>query len=343
MKSILLILLMAPVLAQAQLARDSVLVNERSIDRPVIVHDRQLRITGGYDFSTLSSRFDETGDKIKLSSEGRANILHHTFIDLRYGFFELLQLNVAFNYKSNVQREQPIIIFAAPEPAIQVNEENRLTGMEDIFVGVDFLVPLKTRKIDLALSLGVSAPTAKSETVQPSHAFEDLGDTQVISYNNNLNRGVGVVMTFLGAQFKYRLKDFAFTTFFRYGFPTAETENFEWRFRLVNDEFEYRSRIFNLAPANTYFGLVEIEYQLFPWIDLFLDIEQTGTSGGWSDETGQKVAFRDERLTFINPGIEILLTSRFWLRQKVVFAIEGENAMTPFSVQTALIYNLFPF
>jgi len=343
MKFILTIIIFTvPISLLAQLGRDSLLVNERSIDRPIIVHDKQLRITGAYNFATLTSRFDENGDKIELSTDGKANILQNLQLDIKYGFLDILQLNVILNHVTNIQREQPINIITAP--LVDITETSRLNGLEDVFVGVDFLVPWQTRKIDLVFSGGVTLPTANHEPDQPSHTFDDTNGFVDIDYVFNENRGLGVIKTFVGTQFKYRLDNFAFSAFFRYGFPIEESESLIWDHRVTSaNDFQYQSRPFSISPSDSYTGLIEVEYQLYPWIDLFLDIEQRGTVGGWTEETGNRIALPEERLTFINPGVEILLTTKFWLRQRVVFAISGESALSPFSVQTALIYNFFPF
>lgn len=329
---------------QAQIGQDSVLVNERSMDRPVIVHDRQLRITGGYGFSTFNKRFDQEGEKINLSDEGSTNILHRLSLDLKYGFRDYLQFNLAINYASNNQRQRPINLISGVDTPIELTQINRFNGLEDLFVGVDFLVPWKNKKIDLAFSGGVFLPTASSEPDRPTHTFEDSGDLISIDYTFNENRGLGVLKASLGSTFKYRLENFAFTAAFRYGFPLDESSNRQWSHRLnLNNEFEYRSNEFDWSPSDDYNAFIEVEYQLYPWIDLFLDIEQFGTSGGWSEQSGARLALPEQRLTSISPGVEILLTHKVWIRQKLTLAVEGENAFSPFTVQTTFLYNFFPF
>ena len=331
-------------IAYAQNGLDSILVNERTMDRPVIVHDRQLRITGGYGFSTFTKRFDEDGEKINLSSEGRTNILHRMSIDLRYGFREMLQLNLALNYTSNNQRQRPINLITGSETPIELTQVNRFNGLEDIFLGLDFLVPWQNKKIDLALSGGLTLPTAANEPDRPSHTFEDSGDLVSINYVFNENRGLGVIQASLGGLFKYRFEDFALTAGFRYGFPIDESSSIQWSHRLTtNNEFEYQSSGYDFSPSDNYNALIQAEYQLYPWINLFTDIEQFGTNGGWSERSGLRVAFPEQRLTTISPGAEILLTHKVWIRQRITLAVEGENVFSPFIVQTTFLYNFFPF
>ena len=139
-------ILLIPALVFGQNRGDSLLRNERSIDRPVIVHHGQLRISAGYNFATLRSRFDEDGDKIKLADQGTVSVQHSTFLDLKYGYGEFLQLNIAANFKSRNERTQPVRV-SNPVNSVEISEIRQFTGMEDLFVGAEVLLPWNLPRI----------------------------------------------------------------------------------------------------------------------------------------------------------------------------------------------------
>ncbi|MEQ9099815.1 MAG: hypothetical protein RIF36_17925 [Imperialibacter sp.] len=339
----LLIVLSFPLLAVSQSSRDTVFLKERTMDRPLIVHDHQLRVTGLYGFSTITKKFDESSGRIKLSDEGSSNMLHRGSVDIRYGFLNILQVNVALTYVNNYQRAQPILSFALDGSYVETYYNSYYSGFQDLFIGGSILAPWKTRKIDLVLSGGMTLPTANSMMPQPGHTYEQGAGSTKITYNRNYPVGLGVAKTYVGTQFKYRLKNMAFTASLRYGFPMGESEDVDWRYRVVLNEFSYERHTYRLAHPSSYSALLEVEYQLFPFVNVFLDLAQDAFIGGWSERTTVKTGFPDRKFTILSPGIEVLLTSKFWLRQQAIFGIAGQNTLAPFSINTSLMYNFFPF
>ena len=75
-----------PHVAAAQVSPgDSLLANERAIDRPLTLHEGQLRLTGAYGLAILSRRYDLYGDAISLTDAGLSSTRHRLLFDIKYG------------------------------------------------------------------------------------------------------------------------------------------------------------------------------------------------------------------------------------------------------------------
>src|SRR5262245_53318470 len=101
----------------SQVSPDSILINERSIDRPLTLHKGQLRISGSYALGIVNKRFDEGGDAIRLSDEGLTSVRHTMVAELKYGVLDYLELQVIFARQSQAIRERDQMELS--DPAVQ--------------------------------------------------------------------------------------------------------------------------------------------------------------------------------------------------------------------------------
>ena len=347
MRKLLTCLLMVAVIpGWSQVSKDSILINERSIDRPLTLHKGQLRITGGYSLGIITKRFDDSGDVIRLSDEGLSSVRHTMLLELKYGVLDFIELQALLPYQSQTEREQSSFIFGSPD--VYTNELREYNGMEDIFVGLNGRVPLKTKKIDIALLTGISLPTAKREPDKPTHeAFrEDINGFEVLNvdYHYNYNQGNGVPVIQLGGWFKYRMPNMAFSAqvIHRHGLETGES--YDWISQLDDDDnFEYQKDPYTFQLPDRLNGFVEVEYQPRPWLNLIATVSAFTATKGWIEEDGAKTAVPDATLISCSPGLEILITPKLWLRQRVQIPVAGENHESALTFFTTISYNFFPF
>jgi hypothetical protein len=97
-----------------------------------------------------------------------------------------------------------------------------------------------------------------------------------------------------------------------------------------------------MPDSFSYFA--EAEYQPLPWFDIFLNVSGYTSANGWtSHQDDLKVALPDQAFIVVSPGFEIIVTPRLWLRERIDFSVAGKNYEAPFSFQTTVIYNFFPF
>jgi len=331
--------------AGAQGFKDSILINERSIDRRINVHQGQMRLNGGYQASIISSRFDENGDKIDLGEEGITSLIHTLFFEFLYGVHKYVQVRGGINHLTEgVRSEGLTLVPLGTEPNIQINQLQQFKGFSDLFLGVDARAPLPMRELDIIGSFGATLPIAAHEPDQPSHNAERSSDLLVLNYQFNNKNGNGVPILFFGGAVKYRFPDLAFSVFGNYGYPTKEGESIVWKNRLLsNDQFEHRSSTYAYQLGTSMNIAVIGEYQVFSFFDVILAVATSQTEGGWSEVTGKRVATFDSNLWVIAPGYELLITPKLWLRQRIEFAISGESVDAPFVIRTGLSYNFFPF
>ena len=329
---------------------DSILANERSIDRPITLHARQFRITGGYGLSVISRRFNNNNDAIHLRDDGLSSIRHRFNVDIKYGLTEYVQLNAAIAQSSNVVREQTRYIFPLqPEPVVAQNVLKEYSGLDDLYVGVDLRAPLNTRKLDIAITLSATLPVARNEPPRPEHTFQispgDETNTHTFIYRYNYPLGRGVVIPQVGGMIKYRATRWAISARVDYQHGLTEGESFEWRHQLKDDgTFEYRKDPFTYRLPDTYSYFAEAEYQPLPWLDLFLNVSGLNAFYGWtSSQQDMKLAIPYQTSLIAAPGFEIIVTPKFWLRERINISMAGKNSEAPFTFQTTLMYNFFPF
>jgi hypothetical protein len=340
-----------PGLLNAQtLSHDSIMANERSIDRPITLHARQIRISAGYGLSIIAKRFDAEGESINLRDEGLASIRHRFVFDLKYGINDFIQFTAATAQSNHVVRDQTRYIFPPePDPVVMQDIRTEYSGFEDLFLGLDLRAPFKTKKVDLAVTLGVNLPVAAFEPKKPEHTYElvDEGeyDMDKFTYHYYYPLGKGLAIAQVGGMVKYRTSQWAFSARLDYQHGLKDGESFDWRHQLdSNEEFEYRRDPFTYRLPDSFLYSAEAEYQPLPWFDIFMNLSGYNSSRGWSSaQEGLKVAMPDQSFFVVSPGFEIIVTPKLWLREKINFSIAGKSYEAPFGFQTSLIYNFFLF
>lgn len=340
-----------PLLAEAQhMPGDSILAHQRSIDRPITLHARQLRITGAYDVSLHSRRFDKLGETFSLRDMGSSSVRNHYALDVKYGITQFVQFTASIGATGHLVRQRAEYIAAdAEDPAVSHRVQRKYSGIEDVFVGVDLRAPLKTRKIDIAVALGAHLPTASSRSPTPRHSLgvsqEDGSPLHQYVYRYHNPPGRGVAIAKVGGRAKYRTARWAFSSGVDYQHGLKDGVSVEWKHQLTTDgTFEYRKvpGTYRLPDSFDYF--VEVEYQPSPSVDLILNASGYTAYNGWiSKQDNLKVAVPYQTVVVCSPGVEILLTPRLWLRERLDIALAGKNHDAILGAETTVMYNLFPW
>ena len=348
---VLFFLIACPIMSQAQeLSGDSLLATERSIDRPVTLHAKQLRLTGGYGLAIISRRFDDVGKVFRLRDEGGNSVRHDVMLDVRYGVNDFIQLTAGISATEHIIRGQTEYIFPQDQdPVVSHQIVNNYSGLEDIFVAVDLRAPLRTRKLDIALTLGAYFPTARSQALEPHHSFEvqyaDGEPVHKFTYRYYHPQGKGVTVGQLGGIIKYRMKKMALSARVDYQHGLSDATGVQWRHQFDPAEgFEYRNTTYLHRLPDSFSYFFEVEYQPRPWLDLFVNVSGYTAYRGWVSFDGDlKVAVPYETVGVLSPGAEILITPRLWLRQRLDITLAGLNTTGSTGFHTSVMYNLFPF
>jgi len=345
-KALLVLLILFSNVIWAQTRKDSVLMNERSIDRPVTLHKGQFRISGGYGLSIITKRFDDSGDAIRLSEEGLSSVRHSFIAEMKYGILNFLEFQTVISRQSQAIREQNILILS--DPSTNSNTVKEYIGMEDIYVGINARYPFKTKKIDVELLSGISLPTANGNPDKPSNTLTRINengfDAVNIEYRYNYNLGNGIPVAQLGGLVKYRMPNIAFSTQVLHRHGLEDGESYDWISQIDNnDQFHYRKDPYSFRLPDRLNYYVEVEFQPAPWFNFILNASGLTTARGWMEEDGVRTAIPDASLFSINPGFEILVTSKLWLRQRVLLPVSGKNYESATSFLTTISYNFFPF
>ncbi len=341
MKWISFILVLVSFICTAQSDRLSLFNNERTMDRRFTLYQGQIRVQASYDYVTFRSEFDEDGTDIRLSQSGISMNMHGIRAGFRYGIIDFLDAEVRLSHKKRNYRGEPLLIIGAPEPPINVYSDIVTSGLEDVFLGINARFPNKGYAFDASVSGGVYLPTSENQPDKPGHTYDFDGNSEIINYNHSENWGYGVMSFDYGGFFKYRLSNLAFSASFSSRIPQGVSENLEYSWRLSSDGvFEYSNSTYDYQVPQTLQVDILGEYQLYDWINVFTAIHEDRSFRGWRQEGDLKVKVPDQRLMLVNPGFEVLVSNKLWLRQGARFPIAGENAYSSFSFYLTFYYNI---
>lgn len=326
----------------AQQEQNSILLVERSIDRPLTVHKNQLQINAGYDFSMLSRRIDESGNRINLSKAGIASAMHTFPMDVRYGILEFLELSTGTSYKKSGIRSEDYWIFSGSSK-IRIQDINEHKGFEDIFLKLGLRLPLKLKSFDWSVSGSVTLPVAKYKPDKPNHEailVDPVNNSYIFNchYNNRFGTGVPTLKT--GSAVKLRTDRIAVRASANYLEAFSSGENINWKSRRIYEEFEYTDLSYKYLPSQVINCSGVFTYQAIAWFSQFVLIDYYKIYGGWSEITGKRVANEDRYYLFVSFGFEIQVSPYLRLFQLVELPGWGNNTDAPVCFTTNLSFNI---
>lgn len=340
-KTVLILFLIIPWSVAAQNKADSLIMNERTMDRLFTLYKNQIRVNGGYVFSTFKSEFDESGDKNLLSDQGVSSNMHQFDLSIRYGILNFLDAQVHIEQKTKNDRLEPLYVISL-EPPIQILTDVTAQGLEDIRINLNARVPFRTRKYDLGGAVGMYLPTAENQPDQPNNEVgaDEIGEVINIRHSEKWGYGSSSIYFLISA--KVRLSRMAFSFVHDRRLPMSESESIQWDFWLkTNGKFDYDPRSYDLLKQRISNFKISGEYQFYPWFNAFVNVSTSIKNKGWTEISGQRLALSDQKNSNISVGYELLITSKLWLRQWAIYGVSGENSLNPFTIHTLFSYNLF--
>jgi len=332
-----------------QTANDSILVNERKIDRPLTLHKGQLQVNPAYEISIISKEYDNNSNSINLSDEGTASVLHKYYFELNYGIFDFLQATIELNYAKRGERheDQYIYVLLNNEPDFNITYFDDYKGFEDLYSGAVIKLPLKAKKIEIALYPGIYLPLSSNNPEAPENSISFHSDGQPftkIIYHNNHKTGNGSKALKIGASTIVRPgRDFSISAKLNYSWPISESETINWINELNGASFVYDAISYKYLIGNTLDYKVDLAYQAISWFNVSLSYCNKKTTSGWSEITGFRIENPESKLSLLSIGYEIKATSNIWISQFIDIPVSGKNQLAPYSIFLGLSYNLYLF
>ncbi len=333
----------------AQTLNDSILVNERKIDRPLVLHKGQLQLNPAYEMSIISKKYDNNSNSINLADEGTASVLHKYCFELNYGVLDFLQASIVLNYATRGERHETQYIWASlyDQPDFTITYFDDYKGFEDFYLGTVIKLPLKTQKIEIAFSPGIYIPLFSNNPKAPENSIsfppDDQPTTEII-YHNNHKIGNGAKAIKIGTSAMVRPgKGFSILAKLNYSWPISESETIIWIHQLNGSAFVYDAIPHKYLIGNALDYEVNLAYQAISWFNVCLSYYNKKTSSGWSELTGFRIGNPETKLSLLSIGYEIKATSRLWINEFIDIPVYGKNEFAPFSIYIGISYNLFPF
>jgi len=311
--------------------------------RPINLHKGQFQINAGYRLSVRTKSFDDTGTRIGLLEDGSASIQHAYVFNVKYGILEFFEVGAAMNFFRQGVRGITRNYFSGFD-YITINELNEFNGFEDIHLRASLSLPFKVDNFDFAIEGGISLPTARHEPDEPTHTFVPLGgQSYIFNYHYNNNNGTGVPVWKLSATFQLTIDKITLLSTGSFYSPVSEGTGAIWDESFINNKFIYEKTPFSYLPSRSLNLFASVHYQAIGWLDLFIGFDHFQTSGGFTEQYGNKYANPVKGLSYIQAGLEVQVSPLIRLNEVAGFALSGRNTDGPFYILTSLSFNMIPF
>ncbi len=321
------------------------ILTERYVDRPIAIHKGQLQLNSGYEFSIINRKYDMAGDKIDLATDGSVSAKHLIPFEVKFGILEYIQLTISTEYASMGLRNQNHLIRSSGS-VLYVSELAKYKGLNDIFLGTDFTIPINWHPLDFVISAGISLPLFNHEPDKPQHTYtilDPIDGSASLVYRYNNKYCSGAIIGLLGSSLKIRTDKVSLTGSFLYSTGIKDAMSVNWVSRLVENEFQYQKYEYQFDPgkAINYYG--EIAFQAISWFAITGIFTGYKSNGGWSNITGKKVGYPEKSLNNLSFGYEILVFQNLRLEQQVILPIAGKNIMANWAFFTGISLNFMTF
>jgi len=321
------------------------LLTERYVDRPIAMHKGQLQFNSGYEFSIINRKYDVSGKKIDLATDGSVSAKHLMPFELKFGILEYLQLTASTGYASIGLRNQNHNIGSSGS-ILYVSELTRYKGFNDLFLGTALTAPIKWHPVNFVISAGIFLPLFNHEPDKPEHSYTILDPTNgsaslIYKYNNKYSGGAMIGL--LGTSLKIRTSRISLTGSFIYSTGLKDAKSVDWKFRLVENEFQYQKDEYQFNPGITINYYSEVAVQAIPWFTITSAFNGYKSSDGWSNITGKKVGYIKKSLNNLSLGYEILVSQNLRLEQHVILPVSGKNIMAQWAFLTGISLNIITF
>jgi hypothetical protein len=346
--TVLLILILSTCLihqADARTNPDS-LLHMRLIDRSMNMYRGQLQFNAGYGLHVTTRYYSPEGEPFNLKEEGRTVLNHNYRFDMLYGLSDYIEISLKTKFVSITEGLRSVTKLGTDNFAIyKGNIETR--GLEDMDLGLAFLLPFLPDFLDASVNAGLSLPLSGNNPEQPDHVItfpsELYPESHVINYRYLNKPGEGVVFVDYGGKIKIRTSSMAFTGRIKYSFPTAEGNSYLWHSRFKGTEIEYQKEQFSYLPRGylnySFSGL----YQVFPWFAAELSLTGMKGEGGWKESMGRKYTVPEIGYLYAGAALEVMATGRLRIYQSFSLPVSGSNVNCGLLINTSMNFNLFPF
>jgi len=120
----------------------------------------------------------------------------------------------------------------------------------------------------------------------------------------------------------------------------GEEETYLWSHRRQNDLFSYRVAPYKRFPSSFIHVQISPAYQVFPWFAVLFTLSHQVETGGWTEESGFRVALPERSLGTFSSGFEILVSPTVRFSQYFHLPVYGRENYALFSFRTGLSINL---
>ncbi len=327
----------------------NILLNDKAVNRPVNLYKGQFQCNINYQFGVQSKKFDDAGNKLDFSQDGRATMRHYYCLNLKYGILKNLEFSTSLPYSQFIEREIPTVVFSSPY-YYQLNTITENKGFYDLSFDLSYQL-IHSKKFFMIINGGAFIPTAQYKPEQPQNEiinnpdfYHTTADNAVyVNYHNYNKLGDGIYKLQVGGAIKWIISNLAISCDANYIKGLGETNNISWQFQLNNGVFQYKENPYKMQYSDNLKFNGGLMLQVYPWLAVATNFQTFNAFNGWSEESGKRIRNPEMDLVNFVPGFEIQVTSHLRWTQEVGFPISGRNIYAPLYFSTGISLNYFPF
>ena len=315
--------------------------------RSLSLYRGQLQMNVGYLHGLGTQKYNSAGSRLSFVESAGTYLANDLSFQLSYGILDFIELSAAMDYIGHIE-SLATIMFWDGENLNEVNTDRQIRGPGLLDLFLTLKQPFFKSGFDFDLWGGFSIPVFSHTPSEPLHSISILSPSDPdspynLNYHYKFKPASNVSMWHAGFDTKLLFKHFALTGSGFYKGPTGAEQTYRWDHTLYGDQFTHMAYSYERLPAaNLNFNFTPA-YQAFPWFAISLSLNHHSEYGGWTEETGSRLAIPERSMGTISPGFEILVSALLRWHLNFDIPVYGKNSYAIYSIRSGLSINLVPF
>ncbi len=321
-------------------ASDSLLVNLRNMDWPLVNFKNQWQAELLFNIGAGLTAFDNEGRKYSLDDFGETYTRFDYGFSLSYGFTDYLEFSMNIFGQNIASRKESQVLFSAL--GVQnVSYLYETQGLEDLQISARLKYPFTLEKYDIVVGAGIWLPLMGYGEQEPRHSTEAQTDFEQVTYSYLTAPGSGTAGVFFTGGGKYRWSDMAVEIMYTQGMPVGDGSTSQWLHQYQNNSFEYEENKYPTHFPSFIQSYAKIELQVNKFFSTYLGYSYEARFAGWKQIGTKKVATKDEISNRLLFGGNLIASTRIWYQQEFGYVVSGRNINQPILLRAKLIFNIF--
>lgn len=316
------------------------------LERTLSLYKGQLQINMDYQHALGTSKFNSDGTRLSFDETASNFLANDLNFHLAYGINDFLEFSASMEMINQVET-LPTVMFWDGEIFNEVNVNRQIQGPDHLDLRFSFRQPFLQQDFDFRLWAGISLPVTSQYPAIPSHHITlidpaDPNGMFILNYNYKFRPGSNASKFKFGLDSKIKVNRFGLFISGTYAQPFGQEQTYRWNHMLDGDQFTYLASSYEKLPGKELQLCLSPVYQLYSWFAIQVGLTHESEFGGWTEETGIRVALPKRMLGLISAGFEIMVSPAVRFVQHFNVPLYGKENYVLFSIRSGISINLIP-